>query len=899
MTSLPQTLRILENSHVNRAFSEEVCDCESSSATPDGCSEKSYEPEWAENIGPRGELFYVEPRYKSSFGTRSAAASDKSSGNESHLARSKGFRSEAKNKIRSLVSRKKIKQNSGDDEVDASHCATWKEPSLRSFSKAECIEVFIDVDPARHNYGRRATICEALFGIIPGCLPSRLATAEALEECSPVMVQGLLPDGEAIKTGAIKIGDVLRSVDGSSVNEKNIDDILRGITKAQKVKLQFIRLEESTLTGCEKLAYPQNVDAHSSLIKQLSGETAVVQQVKQQLHQIPHAFIYQGFCDDVGQQSEPARRTEQFYRFPDYDHTLSNLKGMFVTLSCALGDVTATKPQTSSLTVDGHLVHVAYFHEGSGMAVLCLPAARATPEEVHGFLLEIVKLLNLEHGSLSQAFKTLENHGYIDLFLLHFFREMLLDTEPQCNSSRLIRSLPHVHWLHLPVEAQGHVDTVLSELESADMSEAFHQSTRRFTFLGSCAFYKGFLLGNHLPRDYLENVFLYCRHYQLLALTKEESVGQVVVWKEVFLREEHGNGRHFVLIVGLKHSLLLSLLEVGGCASLAEENPTPDTVYIDRAQNSLLQLDFLGVLTVAEGCILNRSSMPGSTASSTSSSWCQSPLKDSHSSLFLSVPPSLSPRRARKSSDTEQCHLLQCTSSQFDCSEHDLQMSRSYSSCSDTNGLRARHCSMSTSSDCDSRTSGSDIYQSRDDKLHRAFTSSYDLSSLRRSLEDGSSQGQNHMQPLQPVSCADENLVFHYLSIEIAEGVFVAPVESALKSNLGVEVVDNFYRCCLEIRKVFHRTTKETLCVREDETEGESKFSTDKSLSCVREHGVLFTCPATSSSKSRAKGPVSYWVVGRLFADKCQPREVYVCMHEDVSAAALEMAFRLSFGLQI
>ncbi|XP_075551760.1 inturned planar cell polarity protein [Dermacentor variabilis] len=899
MTSMPQTLRILENSHVNRAFSEEACDCESSSATPDGCSDKSYEPEWAENIGPKGELFFIEPRYKSSFGTRSVAASDKSSGNDSQVARSKGFGSEAKNKIRSLVGRKKVKHHSGDGQLDVSQCR--KEPSLRSFNKAECIEVFIDVDPARHNYGRRATICEALFGIIPGSLPSRLATAEMLGECSPVMVQGLLPDGEAIKTGAIKIGDVLRSVDGSSVNEKNIDSILRGISKAQKVKLQFVRPEENTLAGCDKYTCPQSIDTQSSLIKQLTGDSAMVQQVKQQLHQIPHAFLYQGFCSDMHQQSEPAHRTEHFYRFPDHDHTLSNLRGMFVTLSCVLGDVTATKPQGSSLTVDGHLVHVAYFHKENGIAVLCLPAAHATPEEVHIFLLDIVKLLKLEYRSLSQAFSTVEAHSCIDLFLLHFFREMLLDPGQEGNKLRFIRSLPHVHWLHLPMEAQAHVDTVLSELESADVSEAFDRSSRCFTFLGSCAFYKGFLLGNHLPRDYLESVFLYCRHYQLLTLTKEESVGQVVVWKEIYLQDDFATVRHFVLIVGLKHSLILSLLEVGGCASVSEENPAPDAFYIDRVQNSLLQLESLGVLSVAESCLLNCGSAPGSTASSASSkSWCQSSMKDSHSSLSLSVPPSLSPRRARKSSsDVEQCYLLHCTSNHFDCSEHDPQMSRSYSSCSESNGLRARHCSISTSSDCDSRTSGSDVYQGRDEKLQRAFTSSYDLSSLRRSLEDGSSQGQNQAQSSQSVACADENLVFHYLSIDMAEGVFVAPVECAHKSNLGAEIVENFYRCCLEIRKVFNSTAKDTRTAREDEIECESKFLSDRSLSCVKEHGVLFTCPSSSSSRSRAKGPISYWVVGRLFADKCPPREVYVCMHEDASSTALEIAFRLSFGLQI
>lgn len=914
MSSLPQTLRVIDNAHINRAFSGEICDCDSSSATPDGCSDKSYEPDWVDKIGPRGELFYVEPRYQPSFEIKSDT-STKSSTSESQASHSsKSIRSEAKTRIKNLVGRKKVKKNSEQHHNGLLESQSDRGASFRGFSKAECHEIVVDVDPKRHNYGRRATMCEALFGVIPGKLPSRLATAEALKEGSPIMVQGLIPDGETMKSGIVKIGDVLKSVDTSDVNENNIDMVLRNITKPQKVKLQFLRLEEDSLSYRAKFPFSQDMQQTSFLMKQLSGDQATIESIERTLGGIPHAFIYQELRNDSSsfqQQSDQNQRNEHFYRYPDHDHTLSNLKGMFVTLSSVLGDVTATKPQTSTLSIDGHLVHVAYFHAESSLSILALPASCASAEEVCGFTTEVVKLLTFEYKSLQLAFKELTNHARIDNFFLHFFHEMLSGFQPECSVRlKFPRSLQLAPWLPLPAEAQGQVDSVLSELESVDfgdMSEAFNESQRLFTFLGSCVFYKGQLLANHFARGDLENVFLHCRHYQLLSLTKDECVGQVVVWKEVFLQQNPSLNRHFLLITGLKHSLLATILEVGGCSSVPEDNPAPNAYYVDQAQNTLLQLESNGVISTAEACLQSKDHLltqdhPNYEVKGFRADTLRTVdglggfRTGSQSSLSLTLPSS-SRRWSKGSTDADMHHLLRCSTGHLDATEHDIQMNRSHSSCGDSgNGLRNRQFSVSTNSysDCDSRTSGSDAYQ--DPRLHRVFTSSYDLSSLRHSLEDGSSSGQSQAQiPQQPL-CRGESLVFHYLNLELGEGVFVAPAECGL--SLGDQVVDNFNRCCLTIRSILHSTAKgPARGAREDEQENESKFSADRSLSCVKEHGVLFTCSV--SGKGRAKTPVSYWVVGRLFSDKNQAREVYVCLHESASSTALELAFRLSFGLQI
>ena len=93
-------------------------------------------------------------------------------------------------------------------------------------------EVVLSVDPKRHNYGRRASLCEVLFGIVPGFFGSGDGQDKR------IMVQGLLPAGEALKAG-IKIGEWLMSVNGEQVDYDTIDSILVKIQGPQHVSITF------------------------------------------------------------------------------------------------------------------------------------------------------------------------------------------------------------------------------------------------------------------------------------------------------------------------------------------------------------------------------------------------------------------------------------------------------------------------------------------------------------------------------------------------------------------------------------------------------------------------------------------------------------------------------------
>lgn len=75
--------------------------------------------------------------------------------------------------------------------------------------------------------GRRATLCEAYFGITP----------KAFSDQVRVMVAGFIPDGEAMKSKNIKIGDWLRRVNSNNVTFQNLDQILSEITTPSNVRL--------------------------------------------------------------------------------------------------------------------------------------------------------------------------------------------------------------------------------------------------------------------------------------------------------------------------------------------------------------------------------------------------------------------------------------------------------------------------------------------------------------------------------------------------------------------------------------------------------------------------------------------------------------------------------------
>ena len=207
------------------------------------------------------------------------------------------------------------------------------------------------------------------------------------------------------------------------------------------------------------------------------------------------------------------------------------------------------------------------------------------------------------------------------IFFVTFFTPK--DPRPLLDLSSLLSRAPAqfdsdldaAHWLVLPEEVRFQVDDALSQFESADFQDAsasdeeasssaeMYCLPREFDVLGACLFHRGLLLSSHLPRGDLRDVLLWCRSKKLLRLTRTIPVHQIVAWSEVYLSRNRGRaskGRTFLLVVGLGHQVLATLLETdtGGCAATAVSRPDP--FYVDQALNTLDHLEEMGIPLVCE-----------------------------------------------------------------------------------------------------------------------------------------------------------------------------------------------------------------------------------------------------------------------------------------------------------
>lgn len=56
-----------------------------------------------------------------------------------------------------------------------------------------------------------------------------------------------------------------------------------------------------------------------------------------------------------------------------------------------------------------------------------------------------------------------------------------------------------------------------------------------------------------------------------------------------------------------------------------------------------------------------------------------------------------------------------------------------------------------------------------------------------------------------------ENALFHYLSLETMQGIFITPTHkevAQLGGSIHPQLIENFYQCCLSIRSIFQQSMR-------------------------------------------------------------------------------------------
>ncbi|XP_070552484.1 protein inturned-like [Ptychodera flava] len=906
---------------------------------------KGQEESWVGSIEENGDLFYLE---QDDDGQQDLSNYNQNGGLPANgkVKNRKGF-----HRIKRIMKGKNEEENKlhlsmSDPNLSTSFnefSSNTREHNLNGVPK----NVSVFLNPGRANVGGQ-TLLEELFGIIPGkCSTKRVLSPVTSprrrsdirydglsHDYEKIIVQGLLPTGVAMKTGQISIGDSLVAINGIPVNFDNIDRVLSTISVPEEV---IIQVERPELNKDRLILQPRRILPNGSLVKLITGNK--VEETNSVIERVPHVVMYLSLAGDLADSEESK---EMLYVYPENgaSHKLSEIQGMFLTISDMLEKVTGTRVTSSTVVVSRQLLNVSYFKNGPEALVVAMPANRVTLSQLNHIVTDLTRLLNLLYRSLHDAFlpslyQAKLDHLFSLVFQNHLLEEHGMTLSLDSNTAVFLDTLLGAQWLDLSENIKVTVDSALCELEAADfaeMSDEHYDDRRPYVIVGSCLFHRGYLLANHLELDDFIDTLLYCRYHGLLVLASEARIGQLVIWREIHPTKKQRprtsadgyveqDTRHFILIIGLKQGLLCTILEAGGCAAKAVGHPSPDPFYIDQAKATLQHLESINIPATCEERLSNMPVPALSSAdwfmssrSSTIETGTPPPVPGSpmlsrlHGSSQLKGTPSkkqqlLSPDAGQRSkkqpgSPSVDKHKNVGRSSAYEVDSDDGSDESAYSPANSQQSTpilprRSDDKRRESIGSVGSAGSGSGSVLFKSSRKQRIIPDPFNMAVLRKGLTETEAPEFHNATKL---SAGCDNTLFHFASLDVGQGVIVTPTHKDIQLLGGIvhpRLVKNFERCCLSIRHTFQQSMKSKQKSRKSKT---VRFHCNKSLKVVKEHGVLLQSLSENASDQKKKPQtMQYWVVGRQYGDPF-PREVYVCYHESATQNSVEIAFKLGFG---
>uniref|UniRef100_A0A674BG28 Protein inturned n=1 Tax=Salmo trutta TaxID=8032 RepID=A0A674BG28_SALTR len=885
------------------------------------------EPEWLDDVQKNGELFYLEPSEGEEAAALAQAAANhglstnhvRFSEKEAEIISDKSrklpdgapTKGEPKLKRLARILRRKRRPSQSRGPDGGGEDSSSRPVSILKNQAGQRVgvmvqqlkDVFLYLNPKRLGScspppPERGGLLEALLGVVHRPSWGRGQGDPSGRREERITVHGLVPNSPAVKCAQILIGDNLVAVDDVDVTTENIERVLSCIPGPTQVRGPGEGGVD--MSSAPRLRTSPSV---SQLVRLLWGEDTV--ELQMSIGHIPHIVMYLSLKLDS---DSPLEEQEILYQYPvsAASSQLKGVRGIFLTLSDMLENVTGGQIVSSSLLLSKQLVHVGYWKESNNLLVIALPAERYRQSKV----IQCIAFCQADHAPR------------LDHFFCLFFQQLIQPsrlsessgaTPPDLSGSLFLDGLPAVRWLPLPPEIKVWMVFLSSRSLSTSLSlslslfpppiwqsEDFYGTRRLYVTLGSCLFYKGYLIANHLPKEDLLDVSLYCQHYCLLPLASEQRVGQLVIWREVFPHHRsqihqtkkyktinkhcttpgycQPKGRYFLLIVGLRHFMQCVLLEAGGCAAPVTGAPGPDCVYVDQVKATLLQLEELDV------GMEERLAAPPAPCLSCADWFLPSFAHDRLDTLAASSPVLSKLAGGVKPPSSAQGVGKVVGWSMF--------------------GGGARRPSPQRSQSDSGSEGQSDGGVGRPTGLspHSAPDSARKLVGQRDSLGSGGSDGSRGSGSIFKVGLTSgaENTLFHYVLMEKVQGIFIAPTHRELaqfSGSIHPQLIRNFHHCCLSIRAAFQRSLPPR------QKKKHPFFRTlpqgTHGLGPVKEHGVLFQCKPENWTDQRKPAPtMTYWVIGRMLLEPV-PQEFYVCFHDSVAEVPVEMAFRLSFGLAL
>ncbi|KYM97363.1 PREDICTED: protein inturned [Cyphomyrmex costatus] len=872
--------------------------------------------EWESEIGPTGEVFYIESAEESLLENPITLENNVESP-QSELTRRRSTRA---GKLFRLIRRKESKRWSTRNKRINNSAATnnaiaqekgdgSKEVKFQDFQAGEIRKVTLWVDPERrHKLGRRATLCEAYFGI----------TSSTFSDKVRVMVAGFIPDGEAMRNRNIKIGDWLRSINSNNVTFQNLDRILSEITTPSNVTLELQRVAGIDVTA--KL--PKVNQPKQSILAQYLVNKEFNNSFMESLLNYPLGVIYLKTADlsEIGQELQDVLYTFPRSEIKNVHSSLCTARGAFITLNHLLPSIVGIEPLSTTVYIGEEETHIAYTSRNDELLLVALPSKCCTSQEIIKITEDIVRTLEFTYQSLTKCFTSVENQSFLDHFFI-LIMHRLTNINYSCkeidimkNSAKLQNSTESMEnykfrsafsvasFIQLPRDAQIQIDAALSEMEAMDYrdwNEDPMDCQRLYTILGSCIYHKSHLLGSHLPHEDLIDVHSLLRHNGLLNLVSQEQVKCVVLWKQIYPSSCNrgnidndnsqlliSNGKWFLLVVGYGHDLLAVLLESGGCTAKYNDTIGPDVFYVEEAQETLKHIQKIGVTVLASKWITSNtrpevipyeehtttkasSSITENLFGLIKSSDTQTALSKQNINLTISKKsqelPSILKKRNPEENPVISGSVYSLQTSEDSLSQGTGGVSEMSDEAMPILGRRAiREKINSASRYSDDSDSDIDIYKSNSNVL------TMDISNIRENLL-------NQAEYLIPkkLTAGDKNYLYHYVHLDMVEGILLTsiPIQNTSKDN---KILINFNKCVHVIHKLLRNAVRFKMLNQDID-----KTVINKSLIAVKEHGVLFEWKNTA-----------FWVIGRLYTSP-HPKELYVCHQDSAPQNLIELAFQL------
>ncbi|XP_063826822.1 protein inturned [Ostrinia nubilalis] len=909
------------NNYKSKISYESPCDSDNdwtnSSDDSKYSDSESSVPEWDSDVGEDGELFYIKIKPNDEAGND--AKSPLLENCETFKLRNNFKRSSTRRSTKGRIFKalkvkraKNLESNNGQKK-DAG--GTSAAQAQYKNILAEDNNKFIVIQVSKNMIFASEKNCqiEKLFGL----------SLETHPDGKTLIVADFLVESRAIYLPRVKKGYYLQKINGIDVNSYNINNILQRVAEDHcSPKLTFQIPSGDFHIGIDKLLTMKNIPDNS-----------LTQYLKDSMCSILYIC-----CNDVEYNSNDDKGVLYCYPRPFNQNFLYNTRGAYITLNhLAPKSLGTSEPITSTVLHNGTLINVSYTSYYSDLLLIAFPNKEVDLFATTRICKNIVRILDLLYGSLKSCFTKPNNVDKLDsLFSLIFVTSLVGMRNSSENKTALsvtnVEDLLAAHAVTLPLEVKVQIDDAITELEAADYREwtdDVEHFQRLYTVIGSCLYYSGHLLSSHLQDDDLKEINAYLKLTGILRLSVEKELEKLVLWKEVFISEHRkqnkndGNefripdGRWFLLLVGRGHFLLATLMEAGGCTEDATGITPPSPFYVEECESCLDLLYDVGLNKYLVSWF-SSNTMPqletspeyltkvGKKIRDNSNYKSEGTLKTS----TLKLPKFQSEMKKRHSS-SEQINIGTSTSdnSTSNFGSHHSLYNQWYSAPQ----KQYRHSSnldISYSEDSNSLKSNSEISDDRvqgrradrernrrdssgsdsdwDRQEGSRASSSIDVSDIRKSLLNEIDQVTTHR-----ITAGEENVLFHFIQLESAKGVLIAPVKNIeVQANnvLYSHIIKSFRAACTKIHELLQHNIR-------FKTNHAPANPLNKILIAVKEYGMLFQTPPSILSQcgiNKKNESFQFWAVGRVFSEP-EPRELYVCYHESVPQDLTEVAYLLSY----